>query len=960
MTINFLYHGARSRRTLCRVALLLLHALVLPAGLAHGQALQTGTIIGTVRDNQGGAAGTVTVTLTSPVLITPRTDTTNAEGSYRFAALPPGVYALSFELSGFRRATRTNVPVDVSITRTIDVTLEVGQVSESVEVVGESGVDVTQTNVATNLDTNALQNIPTARDVWSILQNMAPQVVLDREDVGGSEGGLQAVFSSHGSTWRQNTYALNGVNVTDPAATGAAGFYYDYDSFEQVQISTAQHAAEVGTPGVYYNFVAKRGTDAFHGGAAYYFENGGLVSDNVSQELRDQGITTGAGVNLFSDATFQLGGPIIRDKLRFFTSWRDWRIHRDVPNFPTSENTDLFSGLLNLSYQLNPKHRIDVLGTIQTYYKPNRNASAQVPPDSTWIEDDVFRIFQGHYNAQIGGTALFDARISYSNVDFPLKFQEGVSEQNTTELTTGNQTGAAPQAFVFYRERLAGETSLNYYKAGWLGADHDFRVGYQFGRAVSESEADVVDGVTLNVFEGEPSFIIAFNTPVLTQSRYTDHVFFAQDSVTRRHLTLNLGLRYQNTKGVLPAQSSPAGPFSTARSFPAQDVISWSDLAPRVGLIWDVGGRHRTAVKVGYGRYFHQLSPDPIEAPSPNNLGGTGYAWNDSNRDLQFQQGEQGAVLFTFGGSSNTTVNPDLRRPRTDEVTAGVEFQLPHNMVLSVDAIRRWGRQLIATTEVGIPLSGGYTTTTAIDPGPDGNAGTGDDQRITVFNLLPQFAGQNRRLVTNPAGFETSFKGMEVTLQKRFSNGWQGLLGYSLSEDDLSRAGTAFGVFGGGEEESAGAGNGGGFTDPNQAINNTGGPSFFDRRHSLKVSGSYQIPGIDVNVAAVYKMQSGVPVVRLITVSEDVNGVPFNQGPITFYAEPRGGRRIDTLHYMDFRVSKYFDIRRDRRLEVIFDVFNLFNANTITGVNNNTGSAFLSPLTILGPRVLRLGARFTF
>src|ERR671935_197050 len=104
-------------------------------------------------------------------------------------------------------------------------------------------------------------------------------------------------------------------NQGGAAANGAAGFYYDYDSFEQVQISTAQHAAEVGTPGVYYNFVAKRGTDAFHGGLAYYFENDSLVSDNVTAKLRDQGIKTGAGINLFSDATAQLGGPIIKDKL---------------------------------------------------------------------------------------------------------------------------------------------------------------------------------------------------------------------------------------------------------------------------------------------------------------------------------------------------------------------------------------------------------------------------------------------------------------------------------------------------------------------------------------------------------------------------------------------------------------------------------------------------------------------
>ena len=231
------------------VAVLLTGLAFLPVDL-HAQGMQTGAIVGKVSDNTGARMPGVVVTLTSPVLLTPRTATTDAEGSFRFPALPPGMYNVAFELQGFRRLTRSNLPVDIGTTTSLDKVMEVGAMTESVEVVGETAVDVTQTNQATNLDNDALQQIPTARDVWALLQNMAPQVVLDRQDVGGSEGGLQAVFSSNGSTWRQNTYAFNGVNVTDPAATGAAGFYYDYDSFEQVQISTAQHPAEVGTPGV--------------------------------------------------------------------------------------------------------------------------------------------------------------------------------------------------------------------------------------------------------------------------------------------------------------------------------------------------------------------------------------------------------------------------------------------------------------------------------------------------------------------------------------------------------------------------------------------------------------------------------------------------------------------------------------------------------------------------------------
>ncbi len=201
--------------------------------------------------------------------------------------------------------------------------------------------------------------------------------MLDREDVGGSEGGLQAVFSVRGTTWHQNTYSMNGVNVTDPAATGATDFYFDYDSFEEVEISTGSHSAEVATPGVYLNVVARVGN-------RYVPRRRGLLlrerqPRRATTSIRSswtQGVSRGSSINLFSDFTAQLGGPIIKDKLRFYTSWRDWRIHRNVVNVPISENTDLFSGLGNVTWQVNPRNQITGLYTVQTYLKPNRNVSA--------------------------------------------------------------------------------------------------------------------------------------------------------------------------------------------------------------------------------------------------------------------------------------------------------------------------------------------------------------------------------------------------------------------------------------------------------------------------------------------------------------------------------------------------------------------------------------------------------
>jgi hypothetical protein len=976
------------KRTLSKTCGAVVLALVPAfAGTALAQSLQTGTVTGKVTDNTGARAPGVTVTLTSPVLITPKTATTDSQGEYKFSALPPGTYSLSFELAGFK-TTKHTVPVTIATTLTVDSTLEVGNVTENVEVVGAGLVDVTQTNVSTNIDEKALQSIPTARDVWAILQNMAPQVVLDREDVGGSEGGLQAVFSTHGSSWHQNTYAMDGVNVTDPAATGAAGFYYDYDSFDQVNISTAQHAAEIGTPGVYYNFVAKRGTDSFHGGAAYYFENEGLVSDNITPELQAKGITSGAGIHLFSDATAQLGGPLIKDKLRFFTSWRDWRIHRNVPNFfqegyfsssgapcvvktgnspctPKTENTDLRSGLVNVSYQINNNNRFDALWTRQTYWKPNRNASAQIQPESTWIEDDVFSIYQGKYSSTISSNALLDVRVSFSDVHFPLYLQDGVTKPNNVELTTGDQTGAAQFAYAppQHRSRLSIGGTFSYLKGHFGGADHDFKTGYEFYRGYSSSNLDAFQGVNLQTFNGAPSTVTEYNTPVPGIDEFTGSVLFAQDTITHDRLAVNLGLRFEHTNGFLPEQSKAAGPFSPAQTSPKQDVISWNDLAPRVGIVYDLFGNHKVALKAGYGRYFHQIGGGMIDVPNPLGLAGKGYNWVDRNGDGAFEPGEEGDLLFSFGGNTNT-VDPNLRRPRTDEITVGLDMEVGHSTKLSVDGIFRWGRQLIALAEVGIPQDlTGYNQTTGLDPGPDNTPGTGDDKTFTVFNLKPEFVGKNHRVESNPPDFKSEFKGVEVTLQRRFSNRWQGLVTYALSSDDLSSTAVTVAQYGGEEEGAGGIGFYSGtipFQDPNAKINNTSGPSFYRRRHQLKASASYEIPKIDVNVAAVFKIQTGTPYGRIVSLSSDINGVPFNQGPISFFAEPRDARDFDTIKYMDFRIGKFFNIGKSQRLEINVDCFNLFNTAVITNLNVNTGAAFNDPTSILGPRVVRFGARYQF
>jgi hypothetical protein len=923
---------------------------------------QRGSIDGRVVDNTGAVLPGVSVTVAGPLLITPQLQTTDTGGTYVFVNLLPGTYELTYAIQGFQTLVRQGVIVSVGRTTTIEVSLDVAGVQETVTVVGETpAVDVRSTNVSTNLDQALLQDVPTARDVWAILQTQAPQLVLNREDVGGSEGGLQAVFSSKGTTWHQNTYSMNGVVTTDPAATGATMYYFDYDSFEEVQVSTGSHAAEIGTPGVYLNVVIKSGGDTYRGGASYYYENESFSSDNIDQDLMDQGVTRGSSINLFSDFNGQLGGPIVKDKLRFYTSWRDWRIHRNVVNFPLGEDTDIFSGLGSVTYQVNERNQVTGLFTRQTYLKPRRGTeNGFFVPSTTWIEDDVFDIAQGTWHSTISDDTLLDARVSYSSIVFPLLPQEDATEAGNYDLSTGEYARA--QAFGYYdqdRNRLSINGVATRFVSDWNG-NHQFKFGLEYQNAGEESTEFYVDDVTTYTVDGVPSFVDLRKSQFAFQNRFNEWNLFAQDSWTLNdRTTVNLGLRFSATRGFTPAQGGFAGPWFPAQEFAEQDVISWNSFAPRAGVVFDLTGEGKHALKVAYGRYHHVISTGFIGIVNQNGSAARYHVWNDTNGDTLFQNNEIGELLSQTGGNSNQ-VDPDLKQPKTDEIIVGVDNELPMQTRLSVNFAYRKKTDLVALVNTGAPADTAWVSVPALDPGRDGVAGTGDDQAINVFNRRPEFSDQLTE--TNPEGFDGDFTGLEIVLQKRFLENWQFLGSYAVSKSTLERTAIVNGEYGGEEEGAGGIGFSPGGTaaylSPNGGINNGGESDFFDRTQQIKFVGSYEIPRFDVLLAGTYKYQTGTPYGRILTLTEDANGNAFNQGQVIVFAEPRETYRFPSINNIDFRASKFFMFGRNR-VEFIFDVFNLLNTNVVTNFNVNT-AAFQDPLNVYGPRVMRLGARWTF
>jgi hypothetical protein len=419
-------------------------------------------------------------------------------------------------------------------------------------------------------------------------------------------------------------------------------------------------------------------------------------------------------------------------------------------------------------------------------------------------------------------------------------------------------------------------------------------------------------------------------------------------------LTLNLGLRLDIARGYNPEQVSPGGRFSEARTAPkSRNILSWENVAPRINAIYDVKGDGKFAIKGNYSRYYHQIPVDWIDFENFSGYGTKLFLWSDPNGDGVFQPGEEGDLIsvsggaFGPGGSVANSVDPNFKRPVTDEFSIGLDTEFARNWLLSVDLIYRKDKDIQEDANLGVPFNT-YIPVTITDPGPDGVLGTSDDGGpITVFNQDPATFGQDQFVLTNPPGIDSDYKGIELQLTKRLSDRWQMIAGLTFGRANGFAKGTAAGT--------GGADNGGTgtlFDSPNSLIN-ADGRSFWDRPVIFKLSGTYQAP-YDIILAGFFRAQSGQPFPRTLFIDP-----PLNQGNVTIYAEPIGSRRLPSVYTVDLRVEKRIPISHGA-LGLSLDVFNIFNANTLLEADNLSGPTYLRPRTILAPRVARLGIRYDF
>jgi hypothetical protein len=955
-------------RCLGTLAILVLSAA--PAGA--GQAGNPASIIGVVTDTSGAVLPGVTVTATSPALQVPSiTSVSDERGEYRLSPLPIGVYGVLFDLAGFQNVRREGVRLTVGFTARVDVQLSLGGLTETVTVSGASPlVDTTSTATSTELTREQLEVLPTSRDGFHAFMNQAPGVRTNL-DVGSSGLGDTVVFRFYGqvgSPWQM----VEGVVASAPTLLGAQGSHVDFNAIEGTRVQTVGSNAEMPRRGLLVDSVFKSGGNDFHGSLVLYGSGSAFEANNIDDDLRARGIRL-AKLHTIQDFAGTLGGRIIRNKLWFFGGYRYQSVEREILDAFDPDGTPILNvkggryHFEKLSFQASPANRFTGV-----YHWTNdlevRNASRFVPRES--MEDKDNPVWIGKVEWQtVRGSSLV-ASLQYGRWNFRGDgFSTAPGKVSTLDIATLYRTG--DNFTINGRDQDDGrhhtKAVVSYYKADLLGGNHELKVGvdhlasyFNDGyRAIGENNQF---GYQLVFNNGVPFQINTRNTPVKGKNLGNYVGVYAQDSWTlARRLTFNLGLRFEHDAAHAPAQCRAAARFATAQCFEEFHLLTFTSLAPRAHVAFDVTGDGKTVLKGGYGRFnqLRELQPD-LTSINRNVPATTTWDWRDLNGNRLFEDGEVNfdpngpdfRSVAAIGSASLGVVNANEKQPKTDEFSGTFERELVANTAVRVTGV--YVRNVNTYVLSDVDRDGQYTIPiTNLDPGPDGRLGTADDtgRSITYYEYPARLASAAfaRTMFTNSAAADSTFKTFEVALMKRPAQGWQVSASYSSTWHDSPLGCSDTGI---------GLGNTNSTVwypvrcanNPNQAFNTAN----TTREWQAKLSGAYNLP-YGILASANYDIRSGAPQARqvLLTGGQTIRSIVLN-------VEPLGSFYLPNTHALDVRTAKRVNLGESRTVELRFDVYNALNKGTVRTQTLLSGANYLRPAAIMFPRVLQIGATLDF
>jgi hypothetical protein len=926
----------------------------------------TGRIDVAIKDSTGSVLPGVTVEAAGT-----QTDTavTDSKGEAHFVSLAPGRYTVTARLSGFTDYRNESVPVNAGSIVSLPVTLTVGGLAERVDVTQETPViETKRQTVSTNVNLDELQNIPSSRDPWVVLQTV-PGIIVDRVNVGGAESGQQSNYLAKGAGGGENTWNMDGVAITDMGALGASPTYYDFDMFQEMQVTTGGADPANPTPGVQLNFVLRSGTDKWRGSGRFYFENNSLQSDNVSDELFGE-IGSYNRIGEYKDYGVEGGGPIVKGRLFAWGAYGKTQPELRIFNFDPEVNdyrqlardaTTLENYSAKLSAEINPATR-----AMFAYFRGNkekfgRGAGATRPDETTWNQTGPTDLVKMEANHTFGANLFLTGRYAYTANRFSLTPRGGLETpyyRDDSRVAHGSYLWAStdrPQHNV----ALEG----NVFKGS-----HDLKFGFGWRKASITSESGWPGNGVRSLHSEYPNMIakVVRDFALAGEGKYWSA--YAGDTITLDRLTINLGARWDRaSSSVLPASVPASEALPTlmpALNAPADpDAIVWNTFTPRLGVTYALNESRKTIVRGSYAVFASQLDSNRA-ALTVSQIPYYSYAYYaavDSNGNRNADLNEFGEFLGVagFDPDNPTAGNPDrigdYSAPTTHELLFGIEHELFRNFGVSANVTWRRFNGINWLHYRGMTSSDFTEAGRIAGTFPDG---TPYDVPFYHANddAIPDDFGQ---LYETRPDYHQRYLGFEIAATKRMANNWMMRAGFSTNDhrEYLDSAAAT-------EDPTPY------FTTNKAYPNKDGGPVMVPSAGSGKSSIYMVLPKYQFILTGAYQVKWGVTLglnylmrqgysSPFFELSDDAGDALSTQKNVLL-VDDVGENRLPTVHSLDARVSKLFSYQR-LNVNLDMDLFNLFNAGTVLGRDFDVSSgSFNQVQEIMNPRIIRFGVRVGF
>ena len=942
-------------------------------------ALAQSAIAGAVKDATGAVLPGVTVEASSPALIERvRTVTTDAAGLYRIIDLRPGVYTVTFTLPGFSTVRREGIELPANFTSTINAELRVGAIEETVTVTGDSPVvDVKSATQQQVLSRDLLDAVPTGRNIWAVGSTLTG-VTLSAPDVGGTAGMQQTYMAVHGSQRRDNSIQVDGMSVNGIEGDGAIQNYFNDGMFQEMSYQTGALSAEVQASGVRLNMIPKEGGNAFKGSMFLSRTPGSWQSNNFTDDLRATGLRAPNRVERIQDFNPSLGGPIKKDRLWFFTSFRRWGVDQTITDSfynldpthltyvpadgasgrtlkPTVDDNIIKSGVVRLTWQMASKHKFSAY--IDRIVKSRGHECPALYAEEACGIRSPKRYFttQAKYTATLSSKLLLEAGFSENDETYSTNEAQssvGASDIPRFDRTTG-AAWSAPQGPYYFRspDRYTYTGAMSY-----VTGTHAIKSGLQWGTGGNRHQRSLQNGVDLiqEYRNGAPVSVQTYNTTQWSAERIKyDLGLYVQDSWTMNRLTLNPGLRMEFFNTYIPQEGAPPGRFVPLREYgPIYDLPNWKDpWVPRLGGVYDLTGDGKTAIKGHVGKYMTAFSTVGFaQVYNPLRQETDRRNWTDTNRDDVAQNSEIGAINTPFNttGALNRVPDPNIERPYQWEYSVGAQRELVRGVSVSANWVRRSWRRLIWTDNTLVSFDD-YTVVNTPNP-------LNSSEQIPIYNLRAAKLGQVTQIDKNSDQNQKWYNGYDVGFTARIRQA---------------------NIYGG---VSTGR-----LLIVNCEVDNPNSLRFCDQRDldipyvtQFKISGAYPLP-YGVQISGNWQGYPGVPQSTLrqdgdynvtnnrvddpslnVNYIVDRTIVPsLTVSSVTVPLVKPGTKYLSRWNQIDVRLAKKFRVR-NVNFQGQLDMFNILNASSILTVNETYGTSLDRPTSILQGRLFAFGAQMSF